>query len=352
MNEHELWKRIRGGEPYFIAEAGVNHLGSFELAERLIREAALAGADAVKFQSYKADNLCVPDAPRFWDWSGEEVEDGSQFDSYSILDSFGENEHAELARLCKKFNVEFMSTPFDADAVDYLDRIGVCAYKVASCDVTNIPLLECIASKGKVVMLSTGASTIDEIEDAVSVLERGTSSIVIMHCNLKYPTADDEINLGMIDTLKLKWGEKYQIGLSDHTMNMWTPAIAFARGATVFERHFTVDKSLKLSADHWLSADPDDVRKILENVRFVKTLVGKCVKEPTPSEERARLYARRSIVAKREISVGELLTTENIACKRPGTGISPARFNELLGCRVTVCIKENELLNDGSFVRA
>ena len=218
-----LWARLRSGKPFFIAEAGVNHLGSLELGERLIREAAEAGAHAIKFQSYKASNLCTKDAPRFWDWEGEIEEDGSQFDSYSHLDSFGEAEHAELKRMCDEYDIEFMSTPFDDDATDYLDKVGINAYKIASCDVTNHPLLKHVGSKGKIVMLSTGAASLKDIQEAVHVLEKaGTDKIVIMHCNLKYPTDPDQINLSMIKSIQERFGDGYAYGLSDHTKNIWT----------------------------------------------------------------------------------------------------------------------------------
>ena len=168
---NDLWLKLRNGEPFFIAEAGVNHLGSLELGERLIKEAAEAGAHAIKFQSYKASNLCTKDAPRFWDWEGEIEEEGSQHDSYSHLDSFGEAEHLELRKMCDEYSIEFMSTPFDDGATDDLERVGITAYKIASGDVTNHPLLKNVATKGKIVMLSTGASTLEEIQAAVAVLE-------------------------------------------------------------------------------------------------------------------------------------------------------------------------------------
>ena len=340
---NELWAKIGSGEPFFIAEAGVNHLGSLDLGERLIREAAEAGAHAIKFQSYKAKNLCTKDAPRFWDWEGEVDSEGSQFDSYSHLDSFGEADHAELKRMCDYYGIEFMSTPFDDEATDYLDRVGISAYKVASCDLTNHPLLRNIASKRKIVMLSTGAGSIDEIRSAVSILREGTDKIVIMHCNLKYPTDDHEINLRMIDHLKEEFPECV-MGLSDHTMNLWTPAFAYALGATVFEKHYTVDKTLDKSADHWLSVDPPEVSQIIENINLAVTLLGSREKKCTESEERAKLYARRSIVSISDIKKGEMLTDKNLACKRPGTGLSPTMLHKILGRFATRDIPDDQIL--------
>jgi len=343
MTVDKLWDRIRSGQPFFIAEAGVNHLGSLDLGERLIREAAEAGAHAIKFQSYKAKNLCTKNAPRFWDWDGEIEKDGSQFDSYSHLDSFGEEEHLSLKKLCDSYNIEFMSTPFDDEATDYLDRVGIRAYKIASCDLTNHPLLRNVASKGKIVMLSTGAGSIDEIRSAVNVLKEGTDKIVVMHCNLKYPTDDHEINLRMIDHLKEEFPDCV-MGLSDHTMNLWTPAFAYALGATVFEKHYTVDKTLGKSADHWLSVDPGEVSQIIKNIDLASTLLGSREKKCTSSEERARLYARRSIVATSKIRAGEMLTDRNLSCKRPGTGLSPTMLHKILGRFAARDISDDQIL--------
>ena len=327
---NKLWQQLKSGAPFFIAEAGVNHLGSIELGRRLIREASEAGAHAIKFQSYKAKNLTTKDAPRFWDWDGEESPDGSQFDSYSILDSFGEDEHLELKKICDEYNIEFMSTPFDNEATDYLDRVGINAYKIASCDVTNHPLLEHVASKGKIVMLSTGASNIQEIQEAVEILNKGTDMIVVMHCNLKYPTPDNEINLNMIRHLQSEF-PNCLIGLSDHTMNLMTPVFAYMLGANICEKHYTVDKTLDKSADHWFSVEPSDVEKIIESYKLATTMLGSIEKECTLGEERAKLYARRSVVLEEDIKVGEEFTFKNLTCKRPGTGISPKYLKQLVG---------------------
>lgn len=342
----ELWEQLRSGKPFFIAEAGVNHLGSIKLGERLIREASQAGAQAIKFQSYKAENLCTKDAPRFWDWEGELDEEGSQFDSYSHLDSFGEEEHAELKRLCDVYNIEFMSTPFDDEATDYLDRVGIRAYKIASCDVTNHPLLAHVGSKKKIVMLSTGAASLDEIQQAVDALEKaGTNKIVIMHCNLKYPTDPEDINLSMIKSIQQKFGDKYVMGLSDHTRQVETPAFSVMLGANVVEKHYTVDKTLEKSADHWLSVDPSEVKEVVRLMSLSYLMIGTSEeKSCTESEERAKLYARRSIVSLRKIKKGEVFTKENIGCKRPGTGISPIHFKEIIGTRSQSDIEEDNIL--------
>jgi len=344
----KLWERLETGKPFFIAEAGVNHLGSIEIGRQLIEKAAQAGAHAIKFQSYTAKNLTTKDAPRFWDWNGEVEEKGSQFDSYSLLDSFGEKEHEMLKKICDENNIEFMSTPFDNEATDYLYKVGINAYKVASCDVTNHPLLKHIASKGRIVMLSTGASNIAEISEAVNILKTGTDKIVVMHCNLKYPTPDNEINLNMIKNLQAAFPECI-IGLSDHTMNLMTPTFAYLLGANICEKHYTIDKTMKLSADHWLSVDPDDIRTIISNYKLANNMLGITSKNCTPGEVRAKKYARRSIVASTTIKKGTKLSSRNIACKRPGTGISPKHFSEIIGKTATRDLKEDELLTTDDF---
>jgi len=341
------WKKIikNKNKPYVIAEAGVNHLGSLELGERLIKAAKDSGADAIKFQSYKADKLCTKDAPRFWDWEGEVKKDGSQLDSYSLLDSFGKNEHFGLKKLCDKYQIEFLSTPFDREAADYLDEIGAQLFKIASCDITNLYFLEYVAKKGKPMLLATGAANLEEIEEAVNTIESaGNNKIVVMHCNLCYPTKDEDANLRMIKHLK-KVFPQYPIGLSDHTMNLMAPAVAYATGARVFEKHFTVDKTLDKSADHWLSADPADLTKIIENINIVRTLLGRYKKRSTESEELARQNARRSVVAIRKIVAGEVLSLDNIDCKRPGTGISAKYFKNILGKKAKVDIGHDALLS-------
>ncbi len=340
----KLWNYIQN-KPYIIAEAGVNHLCDWTLAKALISGARFAGADAIKFQSYKAEKLCTKDAPRFWDWNGEKP--GTQYDSYSQLDGFGADEHRELARICRYYEIDFMSTPFDNEAVDYLDE-HVRAFKIASCDITNFPLIEHIAKKGKIVILSTGASNLDEIKNAVNLISEYTEKIVIMHCNLDYPTGAEDINLSMITTLNQDRDfDKYVLGLSDHTIGTLAPALAYMLGATVIEKHFTVDKTLGKSADHWLSADIIDMKEIVKNVNLAHKMIGTCDKVCTESELRTKKFARRSIVAIKDIKEDEVFTGDNISCKRPGTGISPIHYNKILGCKATKNIKNDELLKFG-----
>jgi len=349
-NIEELWLQFKSKKPYFIAEAGVNHLCDMELAEELIKGAKRGGADAIKFQSYKASTLTTENAPRFWDWEGEDKKDGSQHDSYSKLDLFGKDEHIQLKNLCIKYDIEFFSTPFDYSAIDYLEDIGVRMHKVASCDITNFPLLIKLAKTQKIILLSTGASSLEEITNAVNLISEYNNKIVVMHCNLKYPTADNEANLGMIKNLKECFGDKYVIGLSDHTKNLLTPAFSYLLGASVFERHFTVDKTLGKSPDHSLvCVTPDELLEMKKYTDKAIEMYGEEEKRSTNSEERARLYARRSVVANVDIKKGEIFTEQNIGCKRPGTGISPEKYFDIIGKTSTRDIGFDELLIDSDF---
>jgi len=354
MNTKNLWDKIKSGATFFIAEAGVNHLGDLNLAERLIKEAANSGADCIKFQTYKAEKLCTPSAPRFWDPKDfenfeEEKKEGNQIDSYSILDSFGENEHIELKRLCDKYHIEFMSTPFDEESADYLNNMGMDAFKIASCDLTNLPFLDYIARKKKIVMLSTGAANLSEIDEAVSVVSAHTNKIVIMHCNLCYPTKDEDANLGMISNLKEIYGDRYVIGLSDHTTNLLTSAFARLLGATVFERHYTVDKTLGKSPDNSFGVDPKELKILISNTNKAVSMLGISTKKPTFSELRARKFARRSVVSSCPIKKGEKFTSKNLTCKRPGTGFAPKFIYDIFGTYAANDIPQDHILEFGDF---
>ncbi len=248
---------IGDGEPAFvIAEAGVNHNGDLELGRALIREAAAAGADAIKFQSYKAGKISTRTAPRYW----VEADDpnGSQYDTFKKLDSFGPEEHEELFRYSKERGILCFSAPFDDEAVDMLDALGAPGFKIASADLTDYPLLERAASKGKPVILSTGLATIAEIGEAVSVVRgTGNDQLVLLHCTLQYPCAPENANLRMMLHMKAAFPD-IPVGISDHTLGIAVPQAAVALGAVAVEKHYTVDKTLPGSPDHYLSVDPRD----------------------------------------------------------------------------------------------
>jgi sialic acid synthase SpsE len=335
-------KIIGPDEPaYIIAEAGVNHNGSLKRAKELIIKAAKAGADAIKFQTYKAEKLVTKSAPRFWDWKGEEKSKGTQFDSYSELDKFPLKYYPELIKVCKKNNIEFLSTPFDEESADALIKFGMKAIKVSSSDVTNLPFLVHLAKSNLPILLSTGASTIGEIEDAVQVIEKtGNRKIILLQCTLVYPTPFKHANLRVIPTLE-KIFPQYTIGLSDHTLGTHIPPAAVALGARVIEKHYTVDKTLLKSADHHLSVDPVELKEIVDAIRDVELALGDSRKYVLPAEKETYKYDKRSIVSARNIKKGEIITKDMIVNKRPGTGIRPEFQSIVLGRKARKDIKED-----------
>lgn len=327
------------GKTVVIAEAGVNHLKEFALAERIICEAAEAGADIVKFQTYSAEGLTVRNAPRFWDWEGEHDKEGSQFDSYDLLATPEYEFTRFLKEKCDEYDVEFMSTPFDNLAVDMLESLGTPAYKIASGDITNFILLDHVAKTGKPIFLSTGAASTSEIRAAVSRLKgAGASDICIMHCTLCYPTRMGDANIRAIGALQRDFPD-HLIGLSDHTIGPFIPALSVGFGCVAIEKHYTVDKTLPDSADHWLSIDTDDLKVMVNNLRVAEAALGDFSKSVLKCEEPARANARRSLVVTRHLKKGEVLMAEDLTAKRPATGISPDKIDEVIG--LTLCCDIN-----------
>lgn len=329
--------------PYIIAEIGVNHEGSMELAKRLIDEAAEGGAHAAKFQSYKAEKISSKNSPAYWDVSKEPTE--SQYKLFKKYDAFCEKEYKELAIYCDKKGIDFMSTPFDLDAVDFLNPL-MPVFKIASADITNVPLIRKCASKGKPIIMSTGASTLPEIEYAVQVArEAGATDISLLHCVLNYPTPEENAQLGMIKVLKRIFPDCI-IGYSDHVVPDETISALEASmllGASILEKHFTHDKSLP-GNDHYHAMTKQDLVRFREKVATYQTLIsgeGKSLE----IEQAARLHARRSIVAACDIKAGDILTEKNLIAKRPAHGISLVHWDELLGKQVNVNIKEDTLLD-------
>lgn len=336
-------------EPYIIAEAGVNHNGSYELAIRLIDEAVGAGAHAIKWQIYKAKTLCVKDSPRFWNWEGEQKEEGTQFDSYSLLDKFPLDDYRKLADYCKTKGIEFMATPFDEEAIEFMESINVTSYKISSSDCTNIPLIKKISRCQKPIVLSTGAASLADIELAINTIEgEGNSQIILLHCILKYPTEPKDANLTMIKTLKTLF-PKYVIGFSDHTLGTAVPIASVGFGAQVIEKHYTVDKTLPLSADHWLSVDPIELKQLVDGSAQVKVAIGTDWARPIESEQPALKNARRSIVTNRDIKKGETITEDMLTAKRPGSGVAPKYIDMLLGSVAKEDIKDDTIISLSSF---
>jgi N-acetylneuraminate synthase len=330
--------------PYVIAEIGVNHEGSLEQAMKLIDLAKQGGADAAKFQSYKAGTLASKHSPSYWDTSKEPTR--SQYELFQKYDRFGADEFAALAEHCRKVGIDFLSTPFDDAAVEFLDPL-VSFYKIASADLTNIPFLRRIARKGKPVVLSTGASTLGEIDTALATLTRsGCNDIALLHCILNYPTENVNAHLRMIQGLRRAYPERV-IGYSDHTLpdDAMTPLVsAYLLGAVILEKHFTHDKTLP-GNDHYHAMDVADLARFVDITRRVRTLLGDGDhKEPVPAEAIARRNARRSIVLLRDVPAGHLLGEDDITYKRPGTGISPLHWDEVVGLKVAVDLEADHVM--------
>ena len=330
MIEVKLGKRKINSntKPYIIAEIGVNHEGSINLAKKMIYLAKKAGADAAKFQSYKAETLASKNSPAYWDLKKEKTK--SQYELFKKYDSFTVYDYKKLSQYCKKIGIDFISTPFDHESVDFLNPL-VPFFKISSSDITNIPLLKKISSKRKPIVLSTGASSINEIKNALNVLK--PNKVILMHCILNYPTKNENANLRMIKGLKKNF-PKNIIGYSDHTapdINLSSLLTAYTLGAVVLEKHFTYNKSLS-GNDHYHSMDYKNLFEFKKILEKVFTLLGKKdEKTPILSENIARKNARRSIVLKKEINICKKFETKHLICKRPGTGISPIYWDRIIG---------------------
>lgn len=336
--------QIGGEKTVVIAEVGVNHIGRMDYAEELIKTAARAGANIVKFQTYKAEKLATRKAPRYWDWDGEHDQEGSQYDTYATLDSFEKEQYVELKKLCEKYNVVFMSTPFDADSADMLAEVGVKGFKMASSDITNIPLLQHVASKNLPMLISTGGANIEEIRKAVDTIEAtGNKQICIMHCTLCYPTEPKDSNLAALNDISNSF-PGYILGLSDHTLGTIVPAASILYGVKVIEKHYTFDKTLPDSSDHWLSLNEAEMKQMVEQVRELEVAIGHGKKIKLECEAPAHKYARRSLVADVDIKKGETFTREMLTAKRPGTGLAPELLERFVGETAARDIAEDELL--------
>lgn len=325
-----IYKKILSNKPIIIAEAGVNHNGYKSIGKNLIDAAKRAGADCIKFQTYKSHKLTTRNAKRFWSWDGEKKDKGTQYDSYSVLDSFELKDYAYLANYCKKKKIEFQSTPFDIESVAMLQKLKVKTYKIASCDITNYQLIEKVAKTRKPIFLSTGASDISEIKSAIKIIKKFHNKIVIMHCTLCYPTKISDVNLNSIAFLKKKF-PKYKIGLSDHSLETITPALAVSMGAMAVEKHFTINKKLKKSADHWLSVNEKELSTIVKESKLAYLSLGKEKKSALKCELLAKKNARRSLVANQNILKGQVFTKKNLTTKRPGTGIPASEYFKYIG---------------------
>lgn len=328
--------------PYIIAEAGVNHEGSMDLAKRLIDEAAEGGAQAIKFQTYKAETIASKHSPYYWDIAKEPTK--SQFELFKKYDKFWKKEFEELKNYCDKVNIEFLSTPFDAESAKFLNDL-MPVFKISSSDITNFPFIELMCSFGKPIVLSTGASYLWEIQQAVDIINKYGNKLCLMHCVLNYPTPNKNANLGMIKDLKLKFPNNIT-GYSDHTLPQQMDVIhsAVLLGATVIEKHFTFDKLLP-GNDHYHAMDKDDLKLFWKKWSITRELIGTTNISSLPDEEPARLNARRSLVAATNIPKGKKIELSDITWKRPAHGISPKYYKEIVGKVAIDNIEEDTILN-------
>ena len=315
-----------------IAEAGVNHGGSLEMAKQLIDSAADSGADFVKFQTFRAEALVTRSAKKAEYQLRQEYGDDNQ---YGMLKNYELDQagHVDLILHCRERGIEFLSSPFDLQSIDLLVNLGIQIIKTPSGEITNKPYLIHVARQGKPVVMSTGLSSFDEVSRALQILITNgldEESITILHCNSQYPTPIDEVNLRAMTSMKSAFG--VPIGLSDHTEGITTPIAAVALGACVIEKHLTLDKSLA-GPDHAASLTPEEFTEMVSSIRDVEKAMGDGIKRPSPGELKNLFAVRKSIVASRRISAGDLFSSENLAVKRPGSGISPMNWDNVVGTR-------------------
>jgi len=315
---------------YIIAEAGVNHNGSIDLAKKLIDVAADAGADAVKFQIFKADKVVSKYAPKADYQKCTTDSSESQLEMAKKLE-LSQRDFRELAAYCTYRRIIFLSTPFDFESIEFLLEIGLDTFKIPSGEITNLPYLRKIGSLDKKLILSTGMANLLEVGEAISILmQAGTDKamITVLHCNTDYPTNMEDVNLTAMITIKNEFN--VAVGYSDHTLGIEVPVAAVALGASIIEKHFTLDKNM-LGPDHGSSLDPDELKEMIKAIRNIEVAMGDGIKKPSSSELKNINIVRRSIVATRDIKKGEIFTEENITVKRPGTGISPMMWDKILG---------------------
>lgn len=326
---------------YIIAEAGVNHNGSYETACRLADAAKNAGADCVKFQTFKAENLVSQYAAKAEYQKQTTDSSESQLDMIKKLELSYE-QFRQLEAYCKKIGIEFISTPFDMESIAFLNTFDMPFWKVPSGEITNLPYLTAIAKTNKPVIMSTGMCESDEITAAVKVLRtNGTDELTLLHCNTEYPTPFSDVNLRVMEAMRRDFG--VAVGYSDHTAGIEIPIAAAAMGATVIEKHFTLDRSME-GPDHKASLTPGELAQMVLCIRNVEAAMGDGIKAPSASERKNIEIARKSIVALKKIHAGEAFTENNITAKRPGNGVSPMRWFEVLGRTAKRDFAEDELI--------
>jgi len=328
---------------FVIAEAGVNHNGNISIARKLIDAASNAGVDAVKFQTFKTEQIVTRTGPKadYQKKSGEPLQ--SQYEMLKLLE-LKKTDFTNLKKYAEEKGLIFLSTPFDHDSIDLLKELDLAIYKIGSGEITNLPYLQHIAKLKKKIILSSGMSTMDEIKEALNILIKyGTKKedITVLHANTEYPTPFKDVNLKAMQTIKHELGVK--TGYSDHTTGIEVSVAAVAMGAGVIEKHFTLDKNMP-GPDHKASLEPDELKQLVISIRNIEDAIGDGIKNPSDSEKKNKDLVRKSIVAKRTINRGDIFTEENICVKRPGTGLSPMKWYDILGKKANKDYQEDDLL--------
>lgn len=326
---------------YIIAEAGINHNGNIDLAKDMIVVAKEAGVNAIKFQTFKSEKLVIITAKKAEYQQNMNSICETQLEMLKKLE-LNEAQFIELKEYCFKLKIDFLSTPFDLDSIDFLNQIGICKWKIPSGEITNLPYLIKIAQTKLPVILSTGMSTLGEVETAVKVLKKyGSCEISLLHCTTEYPTPFEDVNLKAMITMQEYFN--IPVGYSDHTLGIDISIAAAAMGAIIIEKHFTLDRYME-GPDHQASLEPGELRKMVEAIRHVEHALGDGIKKPVKSELKNINVARKSLVASRRITKGEVFTEENLTTKRPGDGISPMAWFDVLGTKAIKDFEEDELI--------
>lgn len=337
MNQYS---KIKPEGVFVIAEAGVNHNGSLENAKKLVLAAKEAGADAVKFQTFKTENLVTVNAEKA-KYQKETTDDGSQFEMLKKLE-LSYVEFIEVKDFCAEQGIKFISTAFDLDSVDFLHSLGMDLWKIPSGEITNYPYLEKIAKYNHPMILSTGMASFEEIREAKDLIRKyNDNELVILHCTTAYPTELEDVNLKVMEEIKKEFN--VNVGYSDHTIGIDVPIASTAMGATVIEKHFTLDKEME-GPDHRASLNPEELKAMVTSIKNVQIALGDGIKEMSEVELQNKKVARKSLVAKTDIKEGEVFTEENLTIKRPGTGISPMKWPEVLGTKASKEYKKDELI--------
>lgn len=346
MNRIKIGKKFVGpDDPCLImVDAGVNHNNDPERAIQLVRSTAKAGADVVKFQTYKAKTITTKKAPRYWNPKLDTDSGGTQYDTFSKIDDLPLDAYIEMKRISEEEGIIFSSTPFNLDDINFLSDLGMDVFKISSSDLTYHELISETAKTKKPVILSTGLSTVKEMEEAVEVvLKQNNDQIILQHCILSYPCEDEDSNLmKMVEMQKIF--KDLPVGYSDHTYGDVVPAAAVSLGARSIEKHFTLDKSLPDSPDHGFSLDPEELKEMVIRIRRTEASLGAFYDGYYKAEEKAYKYARKSLTSLKEIPKGTIITKEHLTAKRPGTGIYPNEINNIIGMVANCDIDEDETI--------